>query len=129
MASKKTAAGMKLILAKLKKNPKVSYADVKAAAEKKKLTVYPIIYGRAKLLLGHVKAGSGKTKTTNKTAKRGPGRPKGSKNKRGFRYKTILGDRLRSRGADAQAVDARLACNILNQMTDLGRPESYAIGS
>ena len=46
-----------------------------------------------------------------------------------FRYKTIFGDRMRSRDADAQVVEARLACNILNQMTELGRPESYAIGS
>ncbi len=46
-----------------------------------------------------------------------------------FRFKTIFGDRLRSRGADAQAVEARLACNLLNRMTELGRPESYAIES
>ncbi len=46
-----------------------------------------------------------------------------------FRYKTILGDRMRSRGADAQAVEARIACNLLNRMTELGRPESYAIES
>ena len=45
-----------------------------------------------------------------------------------FRYKTIFGDRMRSRGADAQAVEARLACNMLNRMTELGRSESYAIG-
>ncbi len=44
-----------------------------------------------------------------------------------FRYKAILGDRMRSRGADAQAGEARIACNILNRMTELGRPESYAI--
>ncbi|MHC4898441.1 MAG: IS5 family transposase [Planctomycetota bacterium] len=46
-----------------------------------------------------------------------------------FRFKTMLGDRMRARGTDAQAVEARLACNILNQMTELGRPESYAIES
>ena len=44
-----------------------------------------------------------------------------------FRFKTILGDRMRSRGADAQAVEARLACDIVNRMTELGRPKSYAI--
>ena len=44
-----------------------------------------------------------------------------------FRFKTIIGDRLRARGADAQAVEARLACNMLNRMTELGRPKSYAI--
>jgi hypothetical protein len=46
-----------------------------------------------------------------------------------FRYKTILGSRLRARGPHAQAVEARLACNILNRMTELGRPASFAIGS
>ncbi len=44
-----------------------------------------------------------------------------------FRFKTIIGDRLRARGADAQSTEARLACNILNRMTELGRPVSYPI--
>ena len=46
-----------------------------------------------------------------------------------FRYKTIIGDRLQARDQDAQFVEARLACNILNRMTDLGRPKSAAIGN
>jgi transposase len=45
-----------------------------------------------------------------------------------FRLKTILGDRMRARGDEAQQTEAVIACNILNRMTDLGRPESYAIG-
>ena len=44
-----------------------------------------------------------------------------------FRYKTILGGRLRARGAVAQVVEARIACDILNRMTALGKPESYAV--
>ena len=44
-----------------------------------------------------------------------------------FRYKSILGDRLRSRTRAAQAVESVLACNVLNRMTGLGRPESCAI--
>ena len=44
-----------------------------------------------------------------------------------FRYKSILGDRLRSRTRAAQAVELVLACNVLNRMTELGRPESFAI--
>jgi hypothetical protein len=44
-----------------------------------------------------------------------------------MRYKRILGDRLRARDADAQDVEARLACNILNRMTELGMPASYAV--
>ena len=44
-----------------------------------------------------------------------------------FRYKRILGDRLHARDADEQAVEARLACNILNRMTELGMPASYVV--
>jgi hypothetical protein len=44
-----------------------------------------------------------------------------------FRFKSIIGDRLRARGADAQNVEAQIACNMLNRMTELGRPKSYAI--
>ena len=35
---------------------------------------------------------------------------------------------MRARGEEAQRVEAVIACNILNRMTELGRPESYAIG-
>ena len=46
-----------------------------------------------------------------------------------FRYKSILGDRLRARYSEAQETEAVIACNILNRMTALGRPASYAIGA
>ena len=51
MAAKKTSA-MDFILAQLKKNKKASYADIRDAATKKKLTIYPIMYGRAQAMLG-----------------------------------------------------------------------------
>jgi hypothetical protein len=44
-----------------------------------------------------------------------------------MRCKLMLGDRLYARDADEQAVEARLACNILNRMTELGMPASYAV--
>ena len=44
-----------------------------------------------------------------------------------MRYKLMLGDRLRARDAVAQSVEARLACNILNRMTELGMPASYVV--
>ncbi|MFT6080373.1 MAG: hypothetical protein ACJAYX_003918 [Planctomycetota bacterium] len=44
-----------------------------------------------------------------------------------MRYKRMLGDRLHARDADGQSVEARLACNILNRMTELGMPASYAV--
>ena len=45
-----------------------------------------------------------------------------------FRYKSVLGDRLRGRTRAAQELESVLACNVLNRMTELGRPESFAIG-
>ncbi len=44
-----------------------------------------------------------------------------------FRYKTIIGDGLRARSRGGRMVEARLACSVLNRMTELGRPESTAI--
>jgi len=46
-----------------------------------------------------------------------------------FRYKSIIGDRLHARHAKAQEAEAVMACNILNRMTELGRPTSFAIGA
>ena len=45
-----------------------------------------------------------------------------------FRYKLIIGESLRARSRAGQETEAILACNILNQMTQRGRPASYAIG-
>ena len=45
-----------------------------------------------------------------------------------FRYKSIIWDGLRTRTAAGRVTEAVLACNVLNQMTELGRPASYGIG-
>ena len=44
-----------------------------------------------------------------------------------FRYKSILGGVLRARSPGGQSAEALVACNVLNRMTDLGRPASYGI--
>ena len=44
------------------------------------------------------------------------------------RYKSILGDGLRARTAAGRAVESVLSCNVLNRMTELGRPKSFALG-
>jgi hypothetical protein len=44
-----------------------------------------------------------------------------------YRYKTIIGRRMRSRGVAGQRVEVKLACGILNTMTELGMPESYRV--
>ena len=45
-----------------------------------------------------------------------------------FRYKSIIGSGLRARSPGGRATEAAIACNVLNQMTERGRPESYSIG-
>ena len=45
-----------------------------------------------------------------------------------FRYQSIIGDGLRARTPGGRTVDAQLAGNMLNAMTDMGRPASYAVG-
>lgn len=44
-----------------------------------------------------------------------------------FRYKQIIGDKLRAREWANQQVESRLGCAILNRMTHLGRPDSYKV--
>ena len=46
-----------------------------------------------------------------------------------YRYKSIFGGgALRARSPGGRVVEADVACHVLNHMTDLGRPDSYAIG-
>ena len=44
-----------------------------------------------------------------------------------FRYKSIIGDSRRACSPAGRGTAVVLACNILNQMTGLGRPMSYRI--
>ena len=44
-----------------------------------------------------------------------------------FRYKTIIGDKLRSRKFANQATEMFVGCLVLNKMTELGMPESYPV--
>src|SRR5262245_24209463 len=80
---------MQLVVEQLKKDKKASFADIKAVAARKGMTLYPITYGRAKGLLGLVpvaKRGTGKTaRGKAAAARRGPGRPRkdGSAPRRG----------------------------------------------
>jgi hypothetical protein len=45
-----------------------------------------------------------------------------------FRYELIFVGALRARSPSGQAAEATVVCNVLNQMTDMGRPDSYGIG-
>ena len=44
-----------------------------------------------------------------------------------FRYKSIIGGSLRARSPSGRVTEAVIACNVLNQMTEVGRPASYSI--
>jgi len=46
-----------------------------------------------------------------------------------FRYKAIVSGRIRARHPESQQAEAVIACNILNRMLAIGRPESVAIGA
>ena len=92
MAAKKANPGFDFIVSALKKNPKATYQDINKAAGKKKLKLYPVMFGRAQAMLGIVKqsargkgkAAKAKAKAKAKAAagmsafpvKRGPGRPR-----------------------------------------------------
>ena len=45
-----------------------------------------------------------------------------------FRCKSIIGPGLRARTEAGRQTEALLACDVLNRMTELGRPASYRIG-
>ena len=44
-----------------------------------------------------------------------------------FRYKSILGRRMRSRSLPNQRVEVQMASKILNTMTSLGMPDSVKV--
>ena len=43
------------------------------------------------------------------------------------RFKRTFGDRLRAKRDEAQEREASLACQLLNRMLELGRPQSYPV--
>ena len=46
-----------------------------------------------------------------------------------FRYKTILGDRLTARKWQTQVTEVKIKLDVINQMTELGMPQSYKLTS
>jgi hypothetical protein len=45
-----------------------------------------------------------------------------------YRYKRIIGGRLRAKNEDAQKQEAAIGCALLNRMLEIGEPLSYAVG-
>ncbi len=56
MASKKKQSTMDALVAYMKKHPKAVFADARDALGKNGHKIYPIMWGRAQVLLGRVKA-------------------------------------------------------------------------
>ncbi len=44
-----------------------------------------------------------------------------------YRYKSILGGDMRSRGLAGQRIEVQIGCNILNRMALFGMPDSYKV--
>jgi hypothetical protein len=44
-----------------------------------------------------------------------------------FRYKVLIGPTLRARKFEAQQVEARMACAVINRMTQRGMPSSERV--
>jgi hypothetical protein len=44
-----------------------------------------------------------------------------------YRFKKIIGGRLRSKNSEAQEREALIGCTILNKMLEIGRPVSYQV--
>lgn len=86
MAAKKDSPAFDFIVELLKKNKKATYQEIKAAADKKGLTIYPINFGRAKAMLGLVpsaKRGQGKAAKKVKSAAPKAATPKAAKKRPG----------------------------------------------
>src|SRR5688572_19730764 len=101
MATKNTAAGFDFLVEALKANKSAQYGDLQRQAEAKGLTVYPVMFGRAKAMLGLLKAdkrGPGKAARATKAAKAGaaatgkrrPGRPKGGSESKSGQIRELL---------------------------------------
>jgi hypothetical protein len=96
MAAKKTAAGFEFLVEALRADRTASYSDLQAKAKAKNLTVYPVMFGRAKALLGLTstakRGGRRSAASTARAAsgKRRPGRPKGGSESKSGRIRELL---------------------------------------
>jgi hypothetical protein len=102
---------MDFLVSALKRNPEAVYADLKAKADEKKLPVYPIMFGRAKALLGLVKSakrGTGKAaKAAAARARAGAGAPgrKPDPNSKSGQIRALLGS-----GMGAGEIAKKVGC-------------------
>jgi hypothetical protein len=108
-AKKKNTEGFAFITDTLTKDKKAAYADIKAAAEKKGLTIHPIMYGRAQAMLGIVKSakrGTGKFAQASAGKKAKAGRPVDGSSKSG-QVRALL-----SSGMSPAAIAKKVGCTV-----------------
>ncbi|MFO1052260.1 MAG: hypothetical protein U1F36_08605 [Planctomycetota bacterium] len=71
MATQKGKDAFAFVKEYLEKKRDASFAEVRDAGKAAGHKIYPIVFGRAQLLLGHVKAGKKAARVAKKTAKKG----------------------------------------------------------
>lgn len=136
MASKKTQEGFDFLVSALKANKDAEYADLKKKADEKGLKVFPIMFGRAKTVLGLIKAkprGSAKAaktgaKKAGKKARKGPapkrGRPAGGGASKSDRIRELL-----RAGEAPVAIAKKVGCTtglVYNVKNSMGRGSGRA---
>ena len=109
MAAKKTAAGFDFLVQALRSDKGALYSDLKDKADKRGLTVYPVMFGRAKAMLGLVKTakrGEGKTAQAAGTGSGARGRPRDGSSKSGQ-----IRDLLKS-GLSTAEIAKQVGCSV-----------------
>ena len=121
-AQKSQSPAMEFLVDSLKRNPKASYADLKAKADEKKLKLYPIMFGRAQALLGIVKSakrGHGKAAKARAAASGKRGRPSGGGTSKSDTIRELLGT-----GMTAAEIAKKVGCTtglVYNVKSTMGR--------
>jgi hypothetical protein len=122
MATKKSNPAMDVLVAELKKNRKAPYADIKAKADEKKLSLYPIMFGRAQALLGIVKSakrGQGKAAKAKAAAGGKRGRPAGGGSSKSDKIRELL-----RTGMSAADIAKKVGCTtglVYNVKSTMGK--------
>ena len=101
---------MAFLVDALKKNRKASYADLKAKADEKKLKLFPIMFGKAQVILGIVKAakrGTGKVAKASAAAKAGKAGSKATGSSKSDQVRALL-----ATGMSATDIAKKVGCSL-----------------
>ena len=122
---------MEFLVNSLTRNPKASYADLKAKADEKRLKLFPIMFGRAQALLGIVKSakrGTGRFASANAAKRAGTASATPSAGRRGRQVdpssKSGKVRALLATGMSAGDIAKRVGCTVglvYNVKSTMGR--------